>query len=114
MHDMKWFKWFLVLLAVLGLVVIGVGCSGLTGPQRLVGAALCKAQCPIAKSLALRGCAEIEVQTCVDEADQACMTEAENDQVLYDACVDEVEALYGVCVIACDAAFAEPEPEPSE
>ena len=106
-------KWFMVLLV--GLVLaLSAGCSGLSGPQRIVGAALCKAQCPIAKSLALRGCAEIEVETCVDMTDVACATRAEQDQVLYDACVDEVEALYGVCIIACDAAFAEPEPEPLE
>jgi hypothetical protein len=112
-------KWFLVLLAVAGLAL--AGCSNLTGPQRLVGAALCRAQCPMAKTVALsEGCSRIEVRTCVEvegedpAAYAECVAKAGREQVLYDVCVDAVDAAYTGCVVGCNEAFKEPEPTPEE
>lgn len=78
-------KWFMVLLISLALV----GCGNLSGPQRMLGIGLCKAQCPIVKSLALRGCAEIE-------------------QDFYDTCVAEAEAVYEACPGLCEVVFPAP------
>lgn len=104
-------KWMVLLVGMV--LACSVGCSGLTGPQRLLGGAFCKAQCPLAKMLALsEGCARIEVGVCEDPADLACAREANRDQVLYDVCLAEVDAAYAGCLVGCDAAFSEPEPEP--
>lgn len=84
-------KWFLVVLASL-VLVLSVGCQ-LTGPKRALYVGLCKAQCPIAKSLALRGCAELD---------------AETEPVLSEACVAEADAVAEACPGACEAIFPEP------
>jgi hypothetical protein len=103
--------WMLVLAGLV--LALAVGCAGLTAPQRLMGAAFCKAQCPLAKSLALsEGCSRIEVVICEDAADMDCVRKAQRAQVLYDTCVAEVDAAYAGCLVGCDAAFAEPEPDP--
>lgn len=88
-------KWFLIVLVSLALA----GCTGLSGPQRIVAVGLCKAQCPMARTLGMRGCAEID---------------AEAEPTLYEVCVDEIEAVHAICPGLCESAFPLPEPAPEE
>jgi hypothetical protein len=79
-----------LMAALISVLLVALACA-LTGPQRALYVGLCKAQCPIAKSLALRGCAEID------------------EPALQDACVLEVEAVAAGCPAACEIVIPAPE-----